>query len=198
MARGLCLAAGMLLSYPAFAVDDEDPYSMNIERNLATPQVNAKNSEAVASAMSLLTRTLKQAGFKAEGVRNGEVTMVTIQCVQLFAPNSTDLKDGGKKLLLKLLPYIKRSDNYKVVMAVHSDDTGDDIYAEKLTSDRVNAIDEYFANALGGESPIIPYGLGNDEPVAPNVGVANREKNRRLEIYFVPTKNFIDTARKKK
>lgn len=45
---------------------------------------------------------------------------------------------------------------------------------------------------------MIPYGLGYDEPVAPNTGVANREKNRRVEIYFVPTKDFIDKARKKK
>ena len=61
-------------------------------------------------------------------------------------------------------------------MAVHSDNTGDDIYAERITTERANAVDEYFAPSFGGESPIIPYGLGSDEPVAPNSGVANREK----------------------
>ena len=148
--------------------------------------------------MGLLTRTLRQAGFETQGVRKGEVTMVTIPCRDLFGPNSIEIKAKGKQLLSKLVPYIKRSDKYKVVMAVHADDTGDAIYAERITSDRANAIDEYFASALGGESPVIPYGLGNDEPVAPNTGVANREKNRRVEIYFVPTKDFIDNARKKK
>lgn len=199
ISRCICLAAGLLLSSPlSAAANDDDPYSINIEQNLATPAVNAKHSAVVANAMGLLTRTLRQAGFETQGVRKGEVTMVTIPCRDLFGPNSIELKAKGKQLLSKLVPYIKRSDKYKVVMAVHADDTGDAIYAERITSDRANAIDEYFASALGGESPVIPYGLGNDEPVAPNTGVANREKNRRVEIYFVPTKDFIDNARKKK
>ncbi len=199
ISRCICLAAGLLLSSPLSAdANDADPYSVNIEQNLATPAVNAKHSAVVANAMGLLTRTLRQAGFETQGVRKGEVTMVTIPCRDLFGPNSIEIKAKGKQLLSKLVPYIKRSDKYKVVMAVHADDTGDAIYAERITSDRANAIDEYFASALGGESPVIPYGLGNDEPVAPNTGVANREKNRRVEIYFVPTKDFIDNARKKK
>lgn len=199
ISRCICLAAGLLLSSPlSAAANDDDPYSVNIEQNLATPAINAKHSAVVANAMGLLTRTLRQAGFETQGVRKGEVTMVTIPCRDLFGPNSIEIKAKGKQLLSKLVPYIKRSDKYKVVMAVHADDTGDAIYAERITSDRANAIDEYFASALGGESPVIPYGLGNDEPVAPNTGVANREKNRRVEIYFVPTKDFIDNARKKK
>lgn len=199
ISRCICLAAGLLLSSQlSAAANDDDPYSVNIEQNLATPAVNAKHSAVVANAMGLLTRTLRQAGFETQGVRKGEVTMVTIPCRDLFGPNSIEIKAKGKQLLSKLVPYIKRSDKYKVVMAVHADDTGDAIYAERITSDRANAIDEYFASALGGESPVIPYGLGNDEPVAPNTGVANREKNRRVEIYFVPTKDFIDNARKKK
>lgn len=193
------LALAIMANMPAYAAEPaEDPYSINIEQNLATPEVNAKHSAAVANAMGLLTRTLKQAGLRAEGVRKGEVTMVTIQCSELFGANSTELRDKGKQILAKLTPYIKRSDKYKVVLAVHSDNTGDDIYAERITSDRANAIDEYYAKAMNGDSPIIPYGLGNDEPVAPNSGVANREKNRRVEIYFVPTKSLIDNARKKK
>ena len=199
ISRCICLAAGLLLSSPlSAAANDDDPYSVNIEQNLATPAVNAKHSAVVANAMGLLTRTLRQAGFETQGVRKVEETMVTIPCRDLFGPNSIEIKAKGKQLLSKLVPYIKRSDKYKVVMAVHADDTGDAIYAERITSDRANAIDEYFASALGGESPVIPYGLGNDEPVAPNTGVANREKNRRVEIYFVPTKDFIDNARKKK
>lgn len=199
ISRCICLATGLLLSSQlSAAANDDDPYSVNIEQNLATPAVNAKHSVAVSNAMGLLTRILRQAGFETQGVRKGEVTMVTIPCRDLFGPNSIEIKAKGKQLLSKLVPYIKRSDKYKVVMAVHADDTGDAIYAERITSDRANAIDEYFASALGGESPVIPYGLGNDEPVAPNTGVANREKNRRVEIYFVPTKDFIDNARKKK
>lgn len=194
-----CLILSVLISLPTYAEKPEvDVYSLNIEQNLATPEVSAKNSEAVKGAMDLLTRTLKQAGLNATGVRKGEVTMVTIPCSDLFAPNSITIKDNGMAILAKLTPYIKRSDKYKTVLAVHSDDTGDEVYAERLTADRANAIDEYYSTAIGGESPVIPYGLGNDEPVASNSGMANRAKNRRVEIYFVPTTSLIDNARKKK
>ena len=194
-----CIALLTLVGLPLHAEKPNvDVYSLNIEQNLATPEVNEKHSAAVVEAMDLLTRTLKQAGLNATGVRKGEVTMVTIPCSDLFAPNSITLKDNGIAILSKLTPYIKRSDKYKTVLAVHSDDTGDEVYAERLTADRANAIDEYYASALGGDSPIIPYGLGSDEPVASNSGIANRAKNRRVEIYFVPTTSFIDNARKKK
>lgn len=197
--RLFIFAAVAALAASVYAAEPEvDPYSINIEQNIATPDVPDKYSELVVQAMNPLTRTLRQAGLNATGVRKGEVCMVTISCRDLFKPNDIELKDNGKAILAKLTPYIKRTDKYKVVLAVHSDDTGDSVYAERLTSDRANAIDEYYAPAFGGESPIIPYGLGSDEPVASNVGVANREKNRRVEIYFIPTKTFIENARKKK
>ncbi len=195
----ICFAITVGLTSRVYAAEpQEDPYSVNIEENLSKPVVAVKHKEAVAAAMGLLTRTLAQAGFDSRGVRDGEVTVVTIPCSELFAPNSVTIKDNGKTLLDKLTPYIKRSDKYKTVLAVHSDDTGDAVYTERITADRANAIDEHYAAALGGQSPIIPYGLGNDEPVAPNSGISNRAKNRRVEIYFVPTKSFIDNARKKK
>lgn len=165
ISRCICLAAGILLSPQlSAAANDEDPYSVNIEQNLATPAVNAKHSVAVTNAMGLLTRTLRQAGFETQGVRKGEVTMVTIPCRDLFGPNSIELKAKGKQLLSKLVPYIKRSDKYKVVMAVHADDTGDAIYAERITSDRANTIDEYFASSLGGESRSYPTAWAMTSP----------------------------------
>ena len=179
---------------PAF-----EPLTANIEENIATPAVPDKQSAAVTTAMGHLVSRLRESGYHVDAVRKGEVVMVTIQCAKLFAPNSTTLLPDGTKLLAGLAPYIQRSDNYKVILAVHTDNTGDDIYSEKITADRANAIDEYYYRANGNhDTDIIPYGLGSDEPVAPNTGMANREKNRRVEIYFVPTQQLIDKIRNKK
>lgn len=176
-----------------------DPLAANIEENIAEPAVQPKHSAAVASAMNNLLRTLRNTGYSAEAVRSGEVVLVTVPASQLFAPNAVTLCNDASKKLAPLVPYIKRTDNYKVVIAMHSDNTGDELYAERLTADRVNAVDEYFYKACGNvETGIIPYGLGADEPVAPNTGIHNREKNRRLEIYFIPTETFIDKAKKAK
>ena len=123
--------------------------------------------------------------------------MVTLPCSRLFAPNSVSLIPTASKLLAPLVPYVNRTDNYKIILAVHSDNTGDEMYSEKITADRANAIDEYFYKINGNkDTDIIPYGLGADEPVAPNTGIANREKNRRVEIYFVPTAELIEKTKR--
>lgn len=189
----------LAVSVAASGADNNfDPFSANIEENIATPAVNAKASQAVVNAMSQLAKTLRGAGYKVDAVRKGEVVLVTIPCVNLFSANSVELKKDASKRLSPLVPYIKRSDNFKVILAVHADDTGDDIYAERITADRANAIDEFFFQANNRhDTGIIPYGLGADEPIAPNTGVGNRAKNRRVEIYFVPTQQLIDKARKR-
>lgn len=193
------LALFCTLAASAAAKEEFDPMTASIEENIAFPAVEAKRSGAVAAAIGHFIATLRHAGYEVDAVRKGEVAMVTIRCAELFAPNSTELLTQASKKLAPLLPYIMRSDNYKVIVAVHSDNTGDEMYADRLTSDRANAIDEYYFHASGDkETGIIPYGLGSDEPVAPNSGMANREKNRRVEIYFVPTAELIDKIKRNK
>ena len=194
------LAVAFVCSHSALAQKKDsafDPFTASIEENITLPAVSAKQSPAVVSAMAHLMKTLKSAGYSATAVRSGEVVMVSVPCSELFSSNATELKEAGARRLQGLLPYVKRSDNYKVVIAVHADNTGDAQYADELTAARATAIDEYFFKHMGQETGIIPYGLGFDEPVAPNAGVKNRAANRRVEIYFVPTKDFIAKAQKK-
>lgn len=196
----IVFAAALLVHGAAVLRAEEpfDPYSVDIESNICHPAVAEKHSHKVAEAMAPLRRALSERGYAASGVRKGEVVMVTVPCARLFAPNSTGLTDSGRKQLLGLLPYIKRYDNYKVILAVHSDDTGDSEYADRITEARAGAIDKFISDQEGTvECVIVPYGLGADEPVASNNGVRNRAANRRVEIYFVPTQSFIDKARRK-
>ncbi len=70
--------------------------------------------------MHSLERTLRELGYKTTRVRSGEVVLVTIPCSSLFAPNSIELKTKASGVLSQLLPYIRRSDNYKVIVAVRT------------------------------------------------------------------------------
>lgn len=191
--------AVLLLVAPARAASpsDFDPLTADIEKNIAMPPVPRRQSEAVAAAMSALARKLSGEGYHAECVRSGEVLMVTIPCAELFTPNATTLSAGASRRLAALMPYIRRTDNYKILIAVHSDNTGDAMYADQLTEARATALDEYFSAHEADSDSIIPYGLGADEPVAPNTGVTNRARNRRVEIYFVPTLLFIDKIKQR-
>lgn len=189
----------LTVSRPVYAAPPPfDPFEADIEANMANPAVPQKHAASVVSAMNHLMRTLRRAGFDARTVRSGQVVTVTIPASSLFMPNAGTLKPEGMSLLRTLSPYVKRTDNYKTVIAVHSDDTGDVQYSESLTAERSDAVCDFFLNAIGNDdAAIIPYGLGNDEPVAPNTGYANRAKNRRVEISFVPTAEYIDRLRKK-
>ncbi|MBD5232735.1 MAG: OmpA family protein [Bacteroidales bacterium] len=189
----LCVASAAT----AQSKDDFDPFAADIEENVSTPAVPAKYSAAVASAMGNLARTLKEAGYKVEKVRSGEVVMVVIPSSTLFAPNALTLKPEAAAKLRPLVPYVKRSDKYKVVIAAHADNTGDTKYADEITAERATAVDAFFEKEIGVESQAIPYGLGFDEPVAPNTGINNRAANRRIEIYFIPTKEYIDNIKKR-
>ncbi len=198
--RNFLLTALILLSVALpMRADDFDPLAASIDDNLRHPAVPAKASPAVVSAMGQLLRTLRNAGFSVQAVRGGEVVVVTIPASELFGPGATSLKDGAQAKLRPLLPYIQRTDNYKVILAAHSDNTGDELYNDRLTADRANAVDEFFFRLNNSaETGIIPYGLGFDEPVAPNNSVADRAKNRRVEIYFVPTAEYIDKVKKRR
>lgn len=200
LSRLLILVLALVAAPCLMAETPGDPAdeALDIETVMSTPAVPAKHSAMVASAMGNLMRTLKQAGFNAESLRSGEVVTVTIPASSLFASNARELKGTGRGVLSRLIPYVKRTDNYKVVIAVHSDDTGDEEYAYELTEARAEAVDAYFASALAIDAtPFAVFGLGADEPVASNSGVANRARNRRVEISFVPTQQYIDKLRKK-
>lgn len=177
---------------------DMDPTTMSIEDNIKYPVVAEKHNKAVAMRMGELKDELKEAGYDATLVRSGEVVLVTIPCSSLFSPNETSLSAKAATKLAGLKQYVKRRNDFKVVIAVHSDDTGDATYADRLTADRSNAIDEYFYKEDSNrETGIIPYGIGSDEPLADNHGSANRARNRRVEFYFIPTQEFINKARKR-
>lgn len=178
---------------PARGAEPEavDELSMTLEENIAYPAVAAKKARPVTEAMGELSKKLKALGFATAMERNGEVVRLTIPASDLFRANARELSPEGRKKLEKLERYVSHREQFKVLVAVHTDDTGDEQYADELSSDRANAIDGYFTKELGREPNLIPYGLGHDEPLANDVTVKNRAANRRVEIFFVPTIAYI-------
>ena len=168
--------------------DNVDEADLTVEQNINTPQIRKKAQKATAcSEIDALRRALISKGYDAKSVRNGEVLKITIPCSKLFAANDTVLKASGCMYLKALEPIIKKPTSYKVIAAVHCDDTGDDIYATALTEARANAIDEYLWELSGQmETYLIPYGIGHDEPLVKDNSIANRATNRRVDFFIVP------------
>lgn len=131
-----------------------------------------------------------------ETYRNKEVLLVTIPAASLFAPNSTSLWSDADALLSPLKRYLKDPDMYRVLMVMHTDNTGSDVYRDYLTEERSRAVADWFAEQGCDTTFLFPYAFGDDMPLVENNSMTNRMKNRRLEVYLVPGKKMLEQAKK--
>lgn len=138
----------------------------------------------------------KNSGCNVETLRNREIIIVTIPTDYLFLPNETTLLKSGDKYLDPIKRYLKIPDMYRVILVVHTDNTGSDTYTDNLALDRVDAIFEWFENNVADTKYIFPTASGATEPLVPNISGENRSKNRRLEIYLVPGNQMLESAKK--
>lgn len=199
----LAMAASLL---PAVARADDfvDPYAgydesvaldMEIEENLATPIVQTAQKEPIKRYMNVLARKLGQK-YKVELMRGGEVVVVTVPTDMLFLPNDTLLSADAPAQLRPLLPLFHTPDMFKLVYAVHTDDTGSADYNAELSSARSQSIYAWLMED-GKVNPdlfIINYDMGDTRPITTNATRKGRRSNRRLEIFLVPGPRLITLA----
>ncbi|MCF0204724.1 MAG: OmpA family protein, partial [Muribaculaceae bacterium] len=124
-----------------------------------------------------------------------EVIVITIPASQLFDPNETTLTNLGIMSIKPLLKYLKTKGLYKMLLVMHSDNTGTDKYTVELTRHRVDAVYDWI-EANASVDFVVPYALGASDPIMPNNSVDNRRANRRLEVYLVPDAAMVEMAKK--
>lgn len=177
-------------------VAEVDIFDLSLEDNIYQPEVG-KNADLVADYQLNQARDLKKKGYTVELMRQGEVIVITIPAGQLFAPNDTTLNDLGKLTLKPLLRYTGNSGKWKMLLVMHTDNTGSEAYLRTLSRARVDAVYAWFDES-GDADNVVPYALGPDEPLKPNNSIDNRRLNRRLEIYLVPSSKMVAQAQRGK
>ena len=141
----------------------------------------------------------RKEGCRVETFRNKEVILVTIPASLLFAPNSTELSSKASEYLSPFKRYLNNPDTYRVLLVMHTDNTGSETYRETITEKRVDAVFDWFEAQGGDTSFLFPYAMGDDMPLMKNNdSQENRNKNRRLEIYLVPGEKMLEMAKKGK
>lgn len=133
---------------------------------------------------------------KVEAFRNKEVLLITIPAHLLFDPNDTDLKSGADEYLVAIKRYLKEPDMFRVMLVMHTDNTGSDEYRDRLTVERVNSVFDWFEDSGVNTKYLFSYALGDEMPLKPNDSMENRRQNRRLEIYLVPGTKMVEQAQK--
>lgn len=186
-------AATLFAPVCANAADNgETPFDLSLEDNINLPNIPAKKINFVKEEVSRLRQHFDKAGFATGRIRQGTALLVTIPCSDLFNSNSTQLSERGKNILRNFDLLEDVCDKYKMLIAVHTDDTGEIGYAESITAERANAINDFLDHDSSiKDMIIIPYGLGRDEPLGPNDSIKNRGRNRRAEIYIIPLQSLF-------
>lgn len=172
-----------------------DIYELSLDQNLATPEIKNKLKDAVQDFQYKQAVELIKQNYEVELTRDNEVIIVTIPAERLFASNDTVLAATGPAALKPMLRYLKNPRFYKLLLVMHSDDTGSKAYTVRLTRSRVNAVYDWF-DANGDVDYIVPYALGSNDPLNANDSMEKRRKNRRLEIYIVPNDVMLEQAKR--
>lgn len=133
---------------------------------------------------------------KVEAFRNKEVLLITIPAHLLFDPNDTELKSGADEYLAPIKRYLKEPDMFRVMLVMHTDNTGSEEYRDRITFERVNSVFDWFEDSGVNTQYLFSYALGDEMPLKPNDSMENRRQNRRLEIYLVPGKKMVQQAQK--
>lgn len=137
----------------------------------------------------------KKKECNVESYRNKEVLVVTIPANLLFGPNETDLLPSAADYLSPIKRYLRDADMYRVLLVMHTDNTGSEQYRDEVTEERVDAVFDWFDNSGADTRYLFSYAMSDEMPLVENNSFKNREKNRRLEIYLVPGKKMLDQAK---
>ena len=174
----------------------EDIYDMSLDENLMSPEIkNDKQADKIQEFQYNMAVAFKQANYDVEIMRDDEVIVVTIPASQLFDPNDTVVNNLGEEQLKPFLRMLTNPGFYKMLLVMHSDNTGSSEYTLNLTRQRVNAIFDWF-DENGSVDYVVPYALGETDPVVDNNSVENRKANRRLEIFLIPEQVMLQQAKK--
>lgn len=137
-------------------------------------------------------------GAMVETCRNKEVLLVTIPASKLFAPNEVEVSKEAASLLAPLKRYLKEPDMYRVLLVMHTDNTGSEHYREHITEERSTALFDWFVQQGCDTRYLFSYAYADDMPLVENNSLENRDRNRRLEVYLVPGKRMLEQAKKGK
>lgn len=186
------------IPYPDY---QEDVFmDMDFDENTMTPSVPRNLHQSIADYQRKQIRQIKNR-YTIDLMRNDEVFIVCIPTDDLFLPNDTLFNDQATGILNPLLKLMEDPYMYKIVVAVHTDDTGSELYRRNLSTARIYSVYDWMMDAIDAgriseDLVIIPYPMGSSDPILSNDTRKNRRANRRLEIYFIPGPKMIELARK--
>lgn len=146
---------------------------------LYNKEYNAKNSSMV------------------ETYRNKEVLLITIPASKLFAPNEVEVRKEAASLLAPLKRYLREPDMYRVLLVMHTDNTGSEKYREHITEERSTALFDWFVKEGCDTRYLFSYAYGDDMPLVLTPLITASLKFPALRVEKPPRKYLADIKKNK-
>lgn len=116
--------------------------------------------------------------------------IVRLDSMSLFDSGKAVLKTGSTKMLVNSLVGIKAKPGWLIVVAGHTDNTGNAQLNQTLSLERAEAVRDWMRDTGDvPESCFAVQGYGASRPIATNDTPEGRALNRRVEISLVPQAN---------
>ena len=149
----------------------------------------------IGSRMNDRAETLERELDNATIERVGEGILVTFDSGILFGFDSSSLQGSARANLGDLARVLAEdSDDYELLIAGHTDDTGSDSYNQTLSERRASSASDFLSTQGIPSRQIRVQGLGEIEPVAPNSTPAGQDANRRVEVAIFASAEYRDEA----
>lgn len=121
--------------------------------------------------------------------QQNEILKLTMSSEVSFDTNSAALKSTFYSSLNKIAEIMVRYPQTQILVVGHTDSVGSEQYNKDLSLRRANAVADYLIGNGVSRSRLGTEGHGELEPIASNDTVDGRARNRRVEIFVVPTQN---------
>ncbi len=149
----------------------------------------------IGSRMNDRAETLERELDNATIERVGEGILVTFDSGILFGFDSSSLQAMARNNLSDLARVLATdSDDYELLVAGHTDDSGSADYNQGLSERRAASAADFLSTQGISGGQIRIQGLGEMEPVVSNETSAGQDANRRVEVAIFASAEYRDEA----
>jgi len=130
-----------------------------------------------------------------EGDGTGVIAGMGIVAASMFDFDSAELNEDGIATIEEYRKSIgpEITDAYMIVIAGHTDSSGDPKYNMWLSRERAKSVADYLISTGVNEDQVRIIGRGSKEPIASNDTREGRMQNRRVDILVVAEVRALDT-----
>lgn len=119
-------------------------------------------------------------------VRQQDQLVVIMPSSSLFDTNSAQLHPGAQNNMREVADILQRYPHSDVIIAGHTDSTGETAYNQRLSQERSEAVRAFLLAQGVDPNRINTRGYGETMPIASNDTAAGRQQNRRVELTIKP------------